>query len=68
LKHPQKIKETNDQKSKDLILSLGLKLEDVIIYIHGRTYIPKNSRPYGKLILMPGKGPITWCLMKQYLI
>jgi hypothetical protein len=66
LKNPKKLEETDDQKSRNLILSLGLALESDIIYVTGRIHFHGSNEPYGKLILMPGHGPVAWCIMKRY--
>ena len=66
LQKPEKFEEAPMNKAKQLIYQLGLILEKGIIYVTGRISSVENDPTYGKLILMPGKGPIAWSLMKQY--
>jgi hypothetical protein len=66
LKNPTKMDGLENNKSKSLILSLGLVLENDIIYVQGRIHFKGDNEPYGQLILMPGMGPVSWTIMKKY--
>ena len=66
LKKPKLMETVGDSKAKKLILSLGLTLEEDVIYAQGRIHHQETGFPYQKLILMPGHGPIAWSIMKQY--
>ena len=66
LQNPKRMETSDDNRAKKLILNLGLSLENGIIYTKGRIHQSDEGFPYGKLILMPGNGPIAWSIMKVF--
>jgi len=65
MKNPKKVEYSENHKAWNLIKSLGLQLDQGILWVTGRIFHP-GCELYGKIPLMPGKGPIAWCMMKEF--